>query len=188
MMGRITDLFGAKRHKTPPEAPMAIPIVVDIVVSRPDTAGHRSPRAAAAATAAAAANAPAVPATTARLESGPAEAGIESSASHSSLTDLELPGTPKGCGSGSVRSSAWQRIRHNNALGGLVRPLKRSKSQEKLRAALTNAAAKSEESAAAAAAAAALAASPPAPSTGLSTSTSRMRMRRALFCACAGVT
>src|SRR5690606_25730788 len=120
MMGRITDLFGAKRHKTPPEAPMAIPIVLDIVVSRPDPA------------------------------------------SHNSLTDLELPGTPKGSGSGSVRSSAWQRIRHNNALGGLVRPLKRSKSQEKLRAALTNAAAKSEESAAAAAAAAALAASPPA--------------------------
>jgi len=172
MLGRISDLFGAKRHKTPPEAPMAIPIVVDIVVNRPDIAGNRSPRAAAVA---AAANASVVPATVARLESGPAEAGIESSASHSSLPDLELPGTPKGSGSGSVRSSAWQRIRHNNALGGLVRPLKRNKSQEKLRAALTNAAAKSEESAAAATG---LAASPPAPSLGLSTSASRMHIHR----------
>ena len=127
-MGKFSDLlFGGKKSRPPADPTLAIPVVVPIVVHRPDGG--------------ASASASVVPSGAKDTE----PSGLETSASMGSLHELagdSGPSTPKAGGSNGT-PSAWQRIRHNNSLGGIGNPLNliRSKSKSQLsKIAVTNAA------------------------------------------------
>ena len=145
-MGKFSDLlFGSKKGKAggaDPTAPtLVIPVVVPITVQgqRGGAGSDRGGGASAAAAAGAGATG------SHEAETG----GIEPSTSMGSLSDmvqLDAPSTPKGAAK-DARPSAWQRIRHNNALGGISNPLTiiRSKSKNQLKTALSNSASKGED-------------------------------------------